>query len=83
MEKKILYHIVNGEIRETSDEAQRIISLISKQDPIANFESEHSETGYYLNEIYAITGGLVVVSKWIALPPYCWEERVITFIKIP
>lgn len=82
-EKITLFHKRNNEIIEDSDEAKRVLELIQEKEPIAQFTSEHNSYGYFHNSVYSVTGGLVVVSEWKPSYGYSWEERIISFIKIP
>jgi len=80
---KIIYWRCNREIRVDSDEAQRLIRLTLEGEPIATFESEHNVYGYFVNEVYTVTGGLIVRSVWHPNPGYSWSEEIYTFIPIP
>lgn len=83
MKKRILYHERNREVLADSEKARRIMELIREKEPVEKFTSEHNSYGYFHNSVYSVTGGLVVVSEWKPSYGYSWEEKIVTFIKIP
>ncbi|MEM2185281.1 MAG: hypothetical protein QXO99_08420 [Candidatus Methanomethylicia archaeon] len=80
---KVIYHRRNNEVITDSDEGRRIQELLKPENIVKTFLSGHNQYGHFENIIYAITGGLVIVSLWHPAVGYSWDEKIITFIKIP
>ena len=80
---EIIYHKRNQEILKDTDERMKVLELIAGKEEIAHFTSGADKSGYFVNYVYVITGGLVIISKWQPHSGYSWSEEIITFIPIP
>jgi len=80
--KEVIYHTVNGEIKEVKPIWKIVEEAIKHRTPDILYISMESECGKMINEVYIIGECGVIRSHWSPATGYSWDEYKLTLLRL-